>query len=91
MTLVDICMRAVPYTQEEFMEALIETCSSGKMPSYWEIVVVMPGGDEIRFSNREEAISFLFDKITVFNHHVGNFAFNESAKILYIALFSDGK
>jgi len=91
MTLVDICRRTVPYTQEEFMEALVGTCSSGQMPSHWEIVVVMPGGNEIRFSDREEAITFLFDKITVFGYHVGNFAFSESAKILYIALFKNGK
>lgn len=91
MTLDDLCRRTVPYTQEEFMKALIETCSSDQMPSYWAIVVVMPGGNEIRFSDHEEAISFLFDKITVFNYHVGNFAFSEFAKFLYIALFRNGK
>lgn len=91
MTLNDLCKRIVPYTQEEFMEALVETCSSDQMPSYWEIVVVMPGGDEIRFSDHEGAISFLFDKITVFNYHVGNFAFSEFYRLLYIALFKNGK
>lgn len=91
MTLDDLCKRIVPYTQEEFMEALIGTCSSDSMPSYWEIVVVMPGGDEIRFSDHEEAISFLFDKITVFGYHVGNFAFSQFDKFLYIALFRNGK
>ena len=91
MTIDDLCRRTVPYTQEEFMEALIETCSSDSMPSHWEIVVVMPGGDDIRFSDREDAISFLFDKITVFNYHVGSFAFNWVVKVLYIALFENGK
>ncbi len=91
MTLVDICKRTTPYTQEEFMEGLIGTCSSDSMPSYWTIVVVMPGGDEIRFSDHEDAISFLFDKITVFNYHVGNFAFSVCAKFLYIGLFENGK
>lgn len=91
MTLDDLCKRTVPYTQDEFMEALVGTCSSDQMPSYWEIVVVMPGGDEIRFSDHEEAISFLFDRITVFNYHVGNFAFSVCAKFLYIALFLNGK
>ena len=91
MTLNDLGRRIVPYTQEEFMEALVETCSSDQMPSYWEIVVVMPGGDEIRFSDHEKAISFLFDKITVFGYHVGNFAFSVCAKFLYIALFRNGK
>lgn len=91
MTLDDLCKRIVPYTQEEFMEALIGTCSSDQMPSYWEIVVVMPGGDEIRFSDHEDAISFLFDKITVFNYHVGDFAFSVCTNFLYIALFKNGK
>lgn len=91
MTLNDICNRIVPYTQEEFMEALIGTCSSDQMPSHCVIVAMMPSGDEIRFSDHEEAISFLFDKITVFNYHVGNFAFSQFAKFLYIALFKNGK
>jgi hypothetical protein len=91
MILNDLCKRTVPYTQDEFMEALVGTCSSDQMPSYWEIVVVMPGGDEIRFSDHEKAISFLFDKISVFDYHVGNFAFSEFYKFLYIALFKNCK
>ena len=90
MTLDDLCHRPTPYTQEEFMEGFIGTCSDEEM-KYWRIVVVMPLGEEIVFLDHERAISFLFAKTALFNYHVGNFAFAPTAKSLYIALFKNGK
>ena len=88
MTLLDIVNRPKPFTQEEFMEGLIETCSDKTNEVSWEIVVVMPS-QEIKFKNHEEAIGFLFDRISCFNWHVGSFAFSPSLNYLYIALFRD--
>lgn len=88
MTLLDIVNRPKPYTQEEFMEGLIETCSDKTNEVSWEIVVTMPS-QEIKFHNSDEAISFLFDKVELFGWHVGSFAFSPSLNYLYIALFRD--
>ncbi len=72
------------------MEGLIGTCSDEEM-KYWRIVVIMPLGESVVFPDHERAISFLFAKTTLFNYHVGNFAFNHNVKCLYIALFQNGK
>ena len=88
MTLMDILNRPKPYTQEEFMEGLIETCSDKTNEVPWEIVVVTPERD-FKFKNHEEAIGFLFDRISCFNWHVGNFALSPTLNYLYIALFRD--
>lgn len=88
MTLADIVNRPKPYTQEEFMEGLIGTCSDKTNAVPWEIVVVTPERD-IKFKNHSDAIGFLFDRISCFNWHVGNFAINPSMNYLYIALFKN--
>lgn len=88
MTLLDIVNRPKPFTQEEFMEGLIETCSDGTKVYSWEIVVVTPER-EFKFKNHDEAIGFLFDRISCFNWHVGSFAFSPSLNYLYIALFKN--
>lgn len=91
MTLTDIMNRPKPYTQDEFMEGLIETCSDDKTNEVpWEIVVTTPERD-FKFKNHDDAIGFLFDRISCFNWHVGSFAFSPSLNYLYIALFKDGK
>ena len=88
MTLMDIVNKSTPYTQDEFMEGLIGTCSdnTGEVP--WTIVVVTPERD-IKFKNNEDAVGFLFDRISCFNWHVGSFAFSPSMNYLYIALFKN--
>ena len=90
MTLNDLCRRIVPYTQEEFMEGLIGTCSDKTREHSWTIIVVTPERD-IKFKNHEDAIGFLFDRISCFNWHVGSFALSPTLNYLYIALFKDGK
>lgn len=89
MTLTDIVNRPKPYTQEEFMEGLIETCSDKTREVPWKIVVVTPEREDIKFKSHDEAIGFLFDRIFCFNWHVGSFAFSPSMNYLYIALFKN--
>lgn len=90
MTLMDIVNRPKPYTQEEFLTGLIETCSDKTKEHSWEIVVTMPSR-EIKFHDSDEAISFLFDKVELFGWHVGSFAFSPKLDYLYVALFKDCK
>ena len=89
MTLMDIVNKSTPYTQDEFMEGLIGTCSDKTNEVPWEIVVVTPDNRDIKFKNHDEAIGFLFDKVELFGWHVGSFAFSPGLNYLYIALFKN--
>ena len=89
MTLMDMVNRPKPYTQEEFMDGLIGTCSDKTREDPWTIVVVTPDNRDIKFKNNEDAVGFLFDRISCFNWHVGSFAFSPSMNYLYIALFKN--
>ena len=75
MTLMDIVNKSTPYTQDEFMEGLIGTCSDKTREDPLTVVVVTPERD-IKFKSHDEAVGFLFDRISCFNWHVGSFAIN---------------